>query len=85
MGHLVVELGGGRQRKTDVIDHSVGVELLKTVGDAVTTGENWAAIHHLRGTKLEPNFVDRLQLALKISTSELKRQKRVWEIVGDGH
>lgn len=35
IGNFVIYLGGGRQKVTDVIDHSVGVEVLVRVGDRV--------------------------------------------------
>jgi pyrimidine-nucleoside phosphorylase len=35
LGHLVIELGGGRKRVGDPIDHSVGIEWLVRIGDMV--------------------------------------------------
>ena len=35
IGNFVIQLGGGRQKVTDKIDHSVGVEVLVRVGDTV--------------------------------------------------
>lgn len=40
VGMAVVTLGGGRLRKSDEVDHGVGVDTLKNVGDAVTAGES---------------------------------------------
>ncbi|MBA2521747.1 MAG: thymidine phosphorylase, partial [Solirubrobacterales bacterium] len=45
VGVAALELGAGRVRKDDVIDHSVGVVLHKKRGDAVERGERLAAIH----------------------------------------
>jgi pyrimidine-nucleoside phosphorylase len=45
VGEAVVALGGGRRQKSDQIDPSVGVESLKTVGDAVSAGEAVFRVH----------------------------------------
>jgi len=39
IGLAVIELGGGRRRAGDAIDHSVGVECLLRLGDRVESGE----------------------------------------------
>lgn len=39
VGELVLDLGGGRRRKDDVVDLQVGVTVHKVVGDAVMAGE----------------------------------------------
>jgi pyrimidine-nucleoside phosphorylase/thymidine phosphorylase len=45
VGEIVVHLGGGRLKKDDKVDPSVGVVLLKKVGDRVQAGEPLASIH----------------------------------------
>lgn len=45
VGEAVVELGGGRAKKGDSIDHSVGVEVLHNVGDGVDAGEPLFTVH----------------------------------------
>jgi len=45
IGRLVIELGGGRITKEDVIDHSVGFKFFKKIADEVSTGEIIAEIH----------------------------------------
>jgi len=40
-----VQMGAGRQRKEDAIDHAVGIEVLKAVGDPVAAGEPLLRIH----------------------------------------
>ncbi len=39
IGEVIVQLGGGRLRKEDAIDHSVGVEVQKKIGDKVEKGD----------------------------------------------
>ncbi|MBS1709031.1 MAG: thymidine phosphorylase [Armatimonadetes bacterium] len=45
VGHAVVHLGGGREKKTDTIDPSVGVETLVAVGDKVEPGQTLFRVH----------------------------------------
>ena len=45
VGKIASYLGAGRIRKEDDIDYSVGIELIKKVGDKVIKGENLAIIY----------------------------------------
>jgi len=45
VGELIVRMGGGRARKEDTIDPSVGLVLAKKVGDRVEVGEALAMVH----------------------------------------
>lgn len=45
LGHLVVDLGGGRRQPTDTIDPVVGIVLEKTLGDEVQIGDVLAFVH----------------------------------------
>ena len=46
-------LGGGREKKEDSIDHAVGLEFHKRIGDRIEKGEPLATIHYNGGAKLE--------------------------------
>jgi pyrimidine-nucleoside phosphorylase len=46
IGLLLIELGGGRKSKTDVIDHGVGFTFHKKIGDKVKKGEPIFTITH---------------------------------------
>jgi pyrimidine-nucleoside phosphorylase len=46
IGTACVILGGGRERKEDSVDPSVGIVLHKKIGDAVSAGEPLATIHY---------------------------------------
>jgi pyrimidine-nucleoside phosphorylase len=45
-------LGGGRGKKEDRIDHGVGLEFHKRIGDKVERGENLVTIQYNSGTRL---------------------------------
>ena len=44
LGWMIIELGGGRQKLTDAIDHSVGLEMLVRLGEPVETGQPWVRV-----------------------------------------
>jgi pyrimidine-nucleoside phosphorylase len=46
IGTACVILGGGRERKEDAVDPSVGIVLHKKIGDKVSVGEPLATIHY---------------------------------------
>jgi pyrimidine-nucleoside phosphorylase len=39
-------LGGGRSKKEDVLDHAVGLEIHKKIGDEVRLGETICTVHY---------------------------------------
>ncbi len=45
-------LGGGREKKEDSIDHAVGLEFHKRIGDHVEKDEPLVTIHYNSGAKL---------------------------------
>ncbi|HTQ61711.1 MAG TPA: thymidine phosphorylase [Candidatus Solibacter sp.] len=51
-GTALALLGGGREKKEDRIDHAVGLEFHKRIGDRVEIGERLATIHYNSGAKL---------------------------------
>jgi pyrimidine-nucleoside phosphorylase len=53
IGTACVILGGGRERKEDLVDPAVGIVLHKKVGDRVTEGEPLANIHYNDKARLE--------------------------------
>jgi pyrimidine-nucleoside phosphorylase len=52
LGTALAMLGGGREKKEDTIDHAVGLEFHKRIGDRVEKGEPFATIHYNSGAKL---------------------------------
>jgi pyrimidine-nucleoside phosphorylase len=53
VGIAVLELGGGREKKGDPIDHAVGVEILHKVGDHIQEGESLFVLHASDRAKME--------------------------------
>jgi pyrimidine-nucleoside phosphorylase len=51
-GIALAMLGGGRETKEDRIDHAVGLEFHKRIGDRVEKGEPLATIHYNSDAKL---------------------------------
>ncbi|TQV76735.1 thymidine phosphorylase [Aliikangiella marina] len=45
IGNVVVELGGGRRRAQDDVDHSVGLSEIKAVGDQINADEPLMMVH----------------------------------------
>ncbi|XP_067915439.1 thymidine phosphorylase isoform X2 [Heterodontus francisci] len=45
LAEILHELGAGRNHPDQPINHSVGIELLKTVGDNVNKGDPWMRVH----------------------------------------
>lgn len=52
VGVAALVLGGGREKKEDVIDHAVGLELHKKVGDRVDAGEHIATVYYNTDARL---------------------------------
>jgi pyrimidine-nucleoside phosphorylase len=52
LGTALAMLGGGREKKEDTIDHAVGLEFHKRIGDHVEKGEPLVTIHYNSGAKL---------------------------------
>ncbi|MBB6099930.1 pyrimidine-nucleoside phosphorylase/thymidine phosphorylase [Deinobacterium chartae] len=71
VGRAVLALGGGRERKGEPIDHGVGVEVLKKVGERVQTGDVLARVYHREGRGLETAEM-MLARALKVGEEAVK-------------
>lgn len=70
LGRVVIELGGGRRQAGQQLDHSVGIEMLVRIGDAVQVGQPIARIFGSRifGTRGEQvdAAADKLRRAIAI-------------------
>ena len=66
IGTACVILGGGRERKEDSVDPSVGIVLHKKVGDQVTTQESLATVYYnseARAERARRLVADSIQIA----------------------
>jgi pyrimidine-nucleoside phosphorylase len=54
IGRTAVALGAGRDKKSDPVDRSAGVRLLKKPGDPVEAGEAVMQLHYNDASRLEP-------------------------------
>jgi pyrimidine-nucleoside phosphorylase len=61
VGLAAVDLGAGRGRKEDQVDHAAGLLLLKRVGDAVKTGDVLAELHAATEDRLDAGELRLLQ------------------------
>ena len=52
LGTALAMLGGGREKKEDEIDHAVGLEFHKRIGDRVEKNEKLVTLHYNSDTKL---------------------------------
>ena len=66
-----MNLGAGRKRKEDSINHKVGIILKKKIGDYIEEGENLAIVH----TDDENINLDELNGAYVISTEVVDKPK----------
>ena len=64
VGLAAVELGAGRARKEDVVDHAAGLLLLKRVGDEVRTGDVLAELHAATESRLDAGEIRLLKAAV---------------------
>ncbi|CAF3321630.1 unnamed protein product [Rotaria socialis] len=83
LGTIVQRLGGGRLKSTDKLDFSVGIRLLKHIGDSVEKDEPWATLyagydasHHY------PKFLDDFNASLTVSASPVVPLQRIYKIMG---
>lgn len=58
VGECSVELGAGRVSKTDMIDPTVGIEILAQPGDTVAKGQELFKVHHRQ--EISPETLKRL-------------------------
>jgi len=68
VGTACVVLGGGREKKEDIVDPAVGFVLHKKIGDAVSSGESIATVHYNSEEKLEQALA-LLKIAYHIDTT----------------
>lgn len=81
VGETSVDLGAGRAKKTDKINHAVGIEILREVGDEIEEGEDLFVLHAANQTDFE-KARERLLGAHKWSDTPVSPLPLVYEIIG---
>lgn len=81
IGLLLIELGGGRKTKADVIDHAVGFTFHKKIGDSVKKNEAIFTIHHHPHQKAIVENIRKIFLkdVLQMSATKVKAPKLIVE------
>ena len=82
LGYAVIELGGGRRRPGDSIDHGTGLECLVRIGDRVEPGQPWirvfGEVEAAEATK------ERLRTAISIGPDPVDPPALIVERIGGG-
>lgn len=75
IGELVCRLGGGRDSKENTVDHCVGIEFIKKVGDKVAKGETISTVFYR--THSHKNMIEKT-LKTVVGIVEERVEKRPW-------
>jgi pyrimidine-nucleoside phosphorylase len=80
-GIALATLGGGRETKEDKIDHGVGLEFYKRIGDRVEQGEPLVTVHYNSTGKLDEAKA-RIAGAFVFSDAKVPEKKLIRRMVG---
>jgi pyrimidine-nucleoside phosphorylase len=80
IGETSVDLGAGRVRKGDAIDHAVGIIVHRKVGDRVKKGETIFTVHANDRIRLG-NAAKRLQTAIEFSKGPVKPLPLFYDVI----
>lgn len=80
IGKAAMIIGAGRETKEDKIDHNVGINILKKVGEKIKKGEKIAEIYYNNDKNLE-NSKKMLLDAYVITEDKVASQKAIFEII----
>ncbi|OGV54288.1 MAG: pyrimidine-nucleoside phosphorylase [Lentisphaerae bacterium GWF2_52_8] len=83
VGRAALALGAGREDKDSLIDNSVGFELVKKRGDAVSAGDVIAVIYYNDEAKLK-NAAALLDGAVKITAEKPAPRPLIYNVIRDG-
>jgi thymidine phosphorylase len=67
VGVAVLELGGGRRREDEGVDHAVGLTEVAAVGEPVAPGERPLAVVHARDQAAAERAAERLRAAFELA------------------
>ncbi|MFW5985992.1 MAG: pyrimidine-nucleoside phosphorylase [Halanaerobiales bacterium] len=80
LGLLAAEMGAGRTKKGDRIDHAVGIVLRDKIGNRIEKGHTLAAVH-LNNKKLKDSIIKGLQDCFAVSEEKVKEPKLIIETI----
>ena len=80
IGNAVMMLGGGRQKKGDSIDHSVGVIIKKKVGEQVKEGQSLATVY-INNTDNLDTALDLIKSSFEFSEDIIKEPELIKGII----
>ena len=69
-------------KSTDTIDYTIGIRLLKHVGDPIETNESWAILYaNNDALKRYPKYLDDFNTALIVNPSAVEPLQRIYKIL----
>ena len=80
VGMSAIDIGAGRRKKEDNIDHTAGFIFNKNVGDRVKKGESIVTIHTNKNESIKAAS-ERLKNSIIISEKEVKKPEMIFKIV----
>ena len=79
LGQTLCNLGAGRTGFDSDIDHGIGAELIKGVGDKIEVGMTW--IKFDVNSEIESGTLEQMRNSIQISNSEVTKSSRVLQII----
>lgn len=83
IGEVIIAMGGGRRRKTDKVDHRVGVSIHGRIGDAIEKEEPILTLYC--PNHLASEYLIALESAVKINRSQVPARPLIIERFGSQH
>lgn len=80
IGQAVVNLGGGRYKKGDKIDYTVGIEMVKKIGDEVKSGDALLYIHSNTESQALMQM-EMLRKSIEITPEKVEKEKEILDII----
>lgn len=80
IGQAIVNLGGGRKKKEDFIDNTIGIEVLKKIGDKVEIGDPLLYIYSNDESKAKEQ-VEFLQNSYHYADVEIPKINEIIDII----
>ena len=80
IGNMIANLGGGRIKITDKIDHSIGIELFKKIGNRIENGDLIANLH-IKNLEDGDNTIKKFNAFFEISTIPVRQAPLIEEII----